>query len=91
MNLMKDPEKGVKRKDRRFMLTTYKNCFVGSEAVVWFLQNGFAKTREEALVIGNWLMSFDEFQHANKAHGFEDHYLLYLFPVRTRLYTLDIS
>jgi hypothetical protein len=39
--------KGVEIKDRKYRLSTYKQCFVGSEAVDFLVASGAAETRED--------------------------------------------
>ena len=43
---------GVQCQDRRYRFKSYPHCFVGSEAVDWLCRCGYAKSREEAFVLG---------------------------------------
>ena len=52
---------GVTIKDRSYRLSTYPSCFVGREAVDHMTKDGLAATREEAVKLGQCIMSlFDE-------------------------------
>ena len=42
----------IKIKDRKYHFRTYKRCFLGCEAVDWLFSNTAARTREEALLLG---------------------------------------
>jgi hypothetical protein len=57
---------GIPCKDRKWLLHTYKNCFVGREAVDWFIANHYAATREEAVELGNLLLKNFIFRHVTK-------------------------
>lgn len=64
-------KKGVTIEDRKFRLTTYKQCFVGSEAVDFMLANKMADTREDAVQLGQALASqFFLFEHVTRDHPF---------------------
>ena len=70
----------VEVRDRKHGILTFKNCFVGTEAVNSILQAGLAKTREEGVEIGRQLMSkFSLFKHVTCTHTFKDKNLLYRF------------
>jgi hypothetical protein len=68
----KNPETGIAVKDRKYHLKTYRQCFVGKDAVNWFLTNAstFVKSKEEAISLGNKLMSMNVFQNMNKGDSF---------------------
>ena len=46
-------EQGLEVKDRRYHLKSYKNCFVGSDAVQFMVSSGLTSTEEDALLLGN--------------------------------------
>ena len=48
---------GITVKDRKHLFKKYENCFVGSEAVDWIIDNNWANTRPEAVALGNFLIS----------------------------------
>jgi len=69
---------GVEIKARRYGLRTYTQCFVGTEAVKWLMQNQRA-TRLEAIRIGQLLVERGIIHHVTDEHTFEDEYLFYRF------------
>ncbi|NEO85729.1 MAG: hypothetical protein F6J87_15975 [Spirulina sp. SIO3F2] len=75
--VMRSPE-GVEVRDRRYRLTTYPQCFVGSEAVDWFVAH-LNVSREEAIDIGQRLLERQWLCHVLNEHSFKDEYLFYRF------------
>ncbi|MGJ3250496.1 MAG: mechanosensitive ion channel domain-containing protein [Elainellaceae cyanobacterium] len=71
-------EQGIEIKDRRYGLRIYAQCFVGSEAVDW-LMNEQKATRDEAIRIGKILVERGIIHHVTDEHTFEDQYLFYRF------------
>jgi len=62
------------------MLTKYPSCFIGKDAVDWLLKNVTElKTREDAIELGNLLMSLGLFRHVTREHAFKDQELFYAF------------
>ena len=55
--LVKEFQQGIEIKNRKYKLKTYKHCFIGSEAVQWLVDHHWARSREEAVVVGNLLLS----------------------------------
>ena len=49
--------------DRKYHLTTYKTCFVGSQLVDWLVQKGEASGREEAVQLGRELLDAGMLAH----------------------------
>jgi hypothetical protein len=39
MSALMDPSNGIPLGSRRIRLTTYRNCFSGSDGAAWFLDN----------------------------------------------------
>lgn len=78
---MKDPQNGVDRKERKWRFRKYGNCFIGSEAVTWLLNNTPLRTRKAAVSFGNALLTEDVFSHVLNEHDFEDSSLFYHFLV----------
>lgn len=70
---------GVVIKDRCYFLRKYHTCFVGSEAVDWFISSGFASNRAEAVDVGQSLLDIDLIHHVVDEHHFEDRGLFYRF------------
>ena len=50
--LREEFKREVEVKNRKYMLKTYKNCFVGEKAVLWLISSGWARNSEEAVEIG---------------------------------------
>ena len=70
----------VELKDRRFRLKTYKQCFVGSEAVDILVQTRLVETRKDAVEFGRTLMrELGLFQHVTGDHSFLDEPKFYRF------------
>ena len=67
-------------KDRKYGLRTFKDCFVGSEAVDRLLEAGLAKSRDAAVQLGRILAKeVDLFVHVTGDWVFTDEYLFYRF------------
>ncbi|CAB9497546.1 Rac exchanger 2 protein [Seminavis robusta] len=73
--------KHVKVKDRRYRFSTYKDVFVGSDAVDYLVgKTTWASSRKEAVHLGRTLMGeLDLFQHVTKSHTFMDDEIFYRF------------
>ena len=71
-------EGGLEIQNRRFRLTVYPNCFIGSEAVTWLAKTQNA-TREAAVRIGQAMVEQGIFHHVTDEHPFKDEYLFYRF------------
>jgi len=56
---------------------TYKQVFVGTEAVDYLVKSGAANSREDAVELGKALQQMNLFEHVVREHGFEDDYLFY--------------
>lgn len=69
-------------KDRQYRMKTYKNAFLGTDAVAFLLSMGSAKTEAEALEIGNKLMQMGFFNHVTKDHEFKNEGLFYRFTTQ---------
>lgn len=67
---------GLDVRDRVYRLKTYRECFVGQEAVDWLVQDR-AVSRAEAVRIGQRLVAFDLIRHVRDEHDFEDAELYY--------------
>ena len=66
--------------DRRYHLKTYRDCFIGHEAVSFLLRANFAPSRPEAVVLGRRLAKeLDLFEHVTRQHEFKDDFLFYRF------------
>lgn len=68
--------------NRTYHLRNYRKCFIGSEAVRWFLSPASGlnlSTREEAVAYGKLLADKQFFHHVTNDHHFEDARLFYRF------------
>lgn len=71
---------GDEVKDRKYRLQTYKECFVGSEAVDFLVSSGLAQSRTDAVEIGRTLQSDCHLlEHVTRDHEFKDEQLFYRF------------
>jgi len=74
---LRGPE-GVTRADRRHLLTVYRDCFVGRDAVDW-LTRTCGLTRQEAVVLGQRLMDRGDIRHVVDERYFADDGFFYRF------------
>merc|ERR1712226_516791 len=68
-----------KIKDRKYNITTYKNCFVGKEVVSIICALKFAEDDDGAVKFGNELMQAGIINHVKKEHTFKNEKLYYAF------------
>jgi len=66
---------------RSYHFSTYRSCFVGSEAVDYLVREQLADTRKAAVALGERMAQAGFFHHVVDDHGFEDRYLFYRFFV----------
>jgi len=57
VSAMADPKKGLDIKDRKKTLKNFPACFVATEAVNWMLQNLPIRDRDDAVELGNRLVT----------------------------------
>ena len=69
---------GVQIRDRVFRLSRYRNCFVGSEAIDWLCAE-MGIGRDQAVRLGQRLISHSMVKHVLDEHDFEDAYKFYHF------------
>ncbi|GMH32235.1 hypothetical protein BSKO_00069 [Bryopsis sp. KO-2023] len=69
----------IELKDRQYHLKTYKNCFVGMDAVDWMVKEGLADSAESAVELGNRMREQGFFKHVTSGHDFENKELFYHF------------
>ncbi|MDJ0649549.1 MAG: hypothetical protein QNJ60_12665 [Xenococcaceae cyanobacterium MO_188.B19] len=69
---------GIKIKNRRYKLRIYPNCFIGSEAVEWIVENLNLST-EQAIKLGQRLIDEKFIHHVLDRHDFQNEYLFYRF------------
>ena len=70
---------GLEIKDRRWRLRTYKQVFLGTDAVNFFLSNNYAANVTDAVLLGSELMAQGVFQHCMRDHPFKNEPLFYRF------------
>ena len=58
-------DNGIKIQDRWYNLKHYPQCFVGSEAVDWLMQNEDNITRDEAIALGRSLVKYNLIHHVH--------------------------
>ncbi len=68
---------GLDIRDRKYRFKMYPKCFVGSEAVTWFVEQKFVSNRADGVRLGNILLKRGLLFHVLYAHTFEDKYLFY--------------
>lgn len=72
--------KSIRVQPHKYRLKTYKNCFLGNEAVDFLVQFGFAYSRPEAIALGRRLARETRlFEHVARKHDFEDRPYYYHF------------
>lgn len=69
----------VELRDRQYHLKTYKNCFVGTDAVEWMIRDGLAESAESAVELGNRMKEQGFIKHVTSSHDFENKDFFYHF------------
>ncbi|EKG13408.1 hypothetical protein MPH_09434 [Macrophomina phaseolina MS6] len=78
-------EKGIPMTDRRWHFKLHLSCFLGFDLTTWLLQNfRDINTREEAVELGNELMSKGLFHHVTRKHPFRDGNFFYQISTEYR-------
>lgn len=72
-------KKNVSIKDRRYRFTTYKDVFVGADAVQWMVTSGIAETRQDAVKIGLMMQEAGLIEHCVRDHEYVPLFLHKLF------------
>lgn len=67
-------------KDRRYKLTNYTQCFIGSELVEWLIKQTNC-LEQEAISIGQNLLEHNLIYHVHNQHEFKNDYLFYRFNI----------
>jgi len=70
-------KQNVKLEDRQFRLKTYKQVFVGTDAIDYLIKSGAASSRGDAVELGKALQQMKLFEHVHRDHDFKDEYLFY--------------
>ncbi len=71
--------KNLEVRDRSWRLMTFRDCFVGNEAVAWMVGKGMVEKPSEAVQVGNMLLACGIIQHVSNAHVFKNRQLFYRF------------
>ncbi|KAK9834527.1 hypothetical protein WJX74_003723 [Apatococcus lobatus] len=79
LNLAEDMKASLNIRDRKHHFRTYRQCFVGEEAVSWMLQRKIAIDAEHAVRIGNDMMKLGLFHHVKFEHAFRNKGYFYRF------------
>ena len=66
-------------RDRRYKFKTYKQCFIGADAIKVMISLNLASNVDEAIVFGNKLIESNMIQHVTKEHSFKNEKLFYRF------------
>ena len=80
-HLAAEMQRGVTVRTRRHRFRSYKQCFLGSEAVAWLVGAGKAKDAAEALKIGHQMGRLGLFKHVHNEHKLKNKYLFYVFTL----------
>jgi hypothetical protein len=72
-------KKNLKIENRKYHLKTYKQCFVGKEAVDYLVESGMAPSRQDAVELGMALQATHLFEHVTRDHEFADDHLFFRF------------
>lgn len=76
---------GVPIKDRKYRLRSYPSCFVGSDAVMWLIQNKIVKNVRDAVVLGARMQRLNIFTKLTGSGSFENGDNFYQFCGNYRL------
>lgn len=78
-------EEGVEVGVHSYHYRNYRNTFVGRDAVTFLVTNHMAKSRQDAVRVGNLLLDRGIFKHCVDDHNFKDKLLFYRFvPTKDR-------
>jgi hypothetical protein len=82
--------KSIRVQTHKYRMKNYKNCFLGTEAVDFLVQFGFAYSRAEAVFLGRKLARESRlFEHVARKHDFEDkHYFFQFLQYDTKKYVI---
>ena len=72
-------KQGLEVKDRRYGLKVFKQVFLGTDAVNFFLAEKYATNIADAVALGSELMAAGVFQHCLRDHPFKNEPLFYRF------------
>ena len=79
-------EEGVEVGPNVFHYRTYNDTFVGRDAVSFLVNHRLARSRQDAVRVGNLLLERGIFRHCSGNHQFKDKFLFYRFiPHKKRI------
>jgi hypothetical protein len=88
--LVAELHSSLKLGNKRIFWKSHKNCFIGSDAVEWMVQNGKAPTADEAVALGDMLMACkliinvtnakEPFSNSNSYYRFSDEDIAHVAP-----------
>jgi hypothetical protein len=71
----------IEIRNRSWMKRVHKSCFIGSDAVTWIVDQGFANTRADAVAMCRKMVSRKFIRHTTDAQPFRDDRSYYRFTV----------
>mmetsp|Transcript_8429 Transcript_8429/g.25324 ORF Transcript_8429/g.25324 Transcript_8429/m.25324 type:complete len:519 (+) Transcript_8429:306-1862(+) len=77
--LARDLRQAVSVCNRRHRLKVYRNCFLGCDAVRYFLESGTAIDERDAVLLGRRLLREGFFRHVTNEHDFKNEKHFYRF------------
>ena len=90
---MRHPSQGIEVRDRRYRLTKYKDCFIGSEMVDWLVNcvPTLGGDRAAAVELGHKMVRTGFVSHVTRAHGLKDKFLFYRFEEPPGFWKVDLD
>jgi len=78
-DIASDMRTKIEVKDRKYHLHTYKQCFLGTDAIKYMIDEGFAESVEDAEELGEQLVKAGEIYHVTKDHTLRNKDYFYYF------------
>jgi hypothetical protein len=69
----------IEIRNRSWMKTVYRDCFLGSDAIDFLVTQGLVETRQEAVEMCNKMISKKLLRHISDSTSFKDGYNYYIF------------
>eukprot|EP00884_Botryococcus_braunii_P007757 jgi/Botrbrau1/16983/Bobra.49_2s0043.2 len=79
VQLAEKMQMGIEIKDRVYRLKTYRNCFIGHEAIDWLVSQGHSVDSASAVRLGQQMVQAGLVHHVTDDHSLENKYLFYRF------------
>jgi len=80
--IIAEMKKTLEIKTRQYHGRSYPNCFIGSEAFTWLIENAKltkCRTPEKAIAMGNYMIHRGVMHHVHNDHLFKNDFLFYQF------------